>query len=239
MPTTAYKHFDEDMDRAWDLLQQAGTLETAGRKQALHRDLRHASLAMAVGAMDAYLCDAYVDCLTSVLKAYTSRKWKGSLPSAYAKQPLPAGIVLDTSRQNRPRWALRMAARAVMERDNMLALSRIPNQFNPILPASHKLWGGIVKDLAFCGYRRLTGQSYAELQRLSGQRLTKASKAVIACFIKRLTETVQLRHDWAHNCGRPKSAVVDLSYRQASARINEVGSFVATLDGHIDTYRLV
>ena len=111
MPQTAFKHFEEDMDRAWNLLQEARTLERAGRPSALHRDLRHAALAMAVGAMDAYLCDAYVDCLTSVLKAYTRGEWKGSLPGAYYKQPLPAGVVLDTSRQKRPRWALRMAAR--------------------------------------------------------------------------------------------------------------------------------
>lgn len=238
MPQTAFKHFEEDMDRAWNLLQEARTLERAGRPSALHRDLRHAALAMAVGAMDAYLCDAYVDCLTSVLKAYTRGEWKGSLPGAYYKQPLPAGVVLDTSRQKRPRWALRMAARAVMERDNMLALSRVPKQFNPILPTSQKLWGSIVKDLASWGYKRLTVYTYRELVNMSGRRLEKASKRSVAQFMSRLSETIQMRHDWAHNCGRPKTAILHLGYGEASARINEIGCAIATIDEHIENHRL-
>ena len=130
---TARRHFDDDIGRASALLVQASKLHNGGATR-LATDIRSASVAMAVGAMDAYLCDKYVDCLTSVLREYRTGSWPGNLPRFYAKQQLPAGEVLDTSRAARPNWAIRMAARSVMEKDNMLSISRVKDHFNPILP---------------------------------------------------------------------------------------------------------
>lgn len=238
MPETAFRHFEEDMERAETILRHAHALERARRKQALHRDLRFSALAMAVGAMDAYFCDAYVDCFTSALKAYSAGKWPGRLPAAYAKQKLPAGVVLDTSRKRRPRWAFRMAARAIMERDNMLAISRIPEEFNGILPSGQKLWACIADDLAWWGARRFTKYTYPELVRATGTRYSKVRKEIAANAMRRIAESVQIRHDWAHNCGRPKNAISRISYGQANARINEIGWLVSCFNDHIEQHRL-
>ncbi len=145
MAKTHRRHFDEDISRAEAILATAKARKGDARVSS---DLRLSPVSMAVGAMDAYLCDAYVDCLTAVLRAYVTGQWNGGqLPSHYAKQQLPAGEVLDSSRTERPLWSLRMAARSVMERGNMLTLSRVPEQFNGILPDRHKLWVGLIDRL--------------------------------------------------------------------------------------------
>lgn len=134
MPTTFRTHFNEDIARAESLLARSQVMENASEPERLFKDVRLSSVALAVGALDAYLSDAYVDCLTAVLRAYTQGQWVGGLPSTYSKQMLPAGEILKSSRQHRPLWRVRMAARKVMEKDNMLSLSRVEDCFNGILP---------------------------------------------------------------------------------------------------------
>ena len=41
------------------------------------------------------------------------------------RQMLPEGEILKSTRQHRPLWRVRMAARKVMEKDNLLSLSRL------------------------------------------------------------------------------------------------------------------
>jgi hypothetical protein len=194
---------------------------------------------MAVGALDAYLCDAFVDCFTSVLKAYAAGKWQGDLPAAYANEKLPAGVVLDNSRQDRPRWALRMAARSIMERDNMLSLSRIPEKINGILPARQKLWVNLAEKLTYIGSKRFTKWTHTELDKMHGQARANATKQIIAQVNRRIGDTIQIRHDWAHNCGRPKTAILRMTYGQARSRLIEIGWFVFILNSHIDGNRRV
>ncbi len=85
MTTTARVHFNEDIQRAEAMLDQAGVLEGAGADQRLCQDVRIAAIAFSVGAMDAYLCDKYVDCLTKVLRAYVNGGWLGDLPASYKR----------------------------------------------------------------------------------------------------------------------------------------------------------
>src|SRR5712691_11115127 len=68
MPQTARRHFDEDILRARALLTEARRVPAA--RKTVAADMRRAAVAFAVGAMDAYLCDAHVDCLTRCLRAY-------------------------------------------------------------------------------------------------------------------------------------------------------------------------
>jgi len=65
MPTTARKHFGEDMKRARAVL-------LLGQREApsdadLASDLARSSVVFAVGALDAYLCDAFVDVLARTM----------------------------------------------------------------------------------------------------------------------------------------------------------------------------
>jgi hypothetical protein len=219
-------------------------MEKAGYTERLTNDIRLSAVAMAVGAMDAYFCDAYVDCLTSVLRAYANGNWEESWPKRYLKRELPAGKVLDSlredaSRSDRPFWALRMVSREAMERDNMLSISRINSEFNPILPDSQKLWQRFVDKLIAYDYKRFTGIYSNELEELSGPELGKARKDAVQTFKERVGDTVQIRNDWIHNCGRPKVAIKDLTDQQALERIREINILVTEFDDHIQEHRLV
>lgn len=239
MPTTHRNYFDEDIARAKAILQTSEDLKQNGMATRQYRDVRLSAIALAVGAMDAYFCDAYVDCLTSVLRAYAQDNWHGDLPAAYAKRQLPAGEVLDTSRPHRPLWAVRMAVRGVMERDNMLTISKIDEYFNGILPGSRKLWLSFIPKLISYNFKRLTQYREADILDLDGKSLTKAKKKAIHVFKTRIGQTIQIRHDWIHNCGRPKQAIKDLTYGQAQARTRDIEIFVTEFDDHIQAHRLV
>jgi hypothetical protein len=234
MPDTARRHFDEDIQRSLALHAQAQQL--AGR---LGTDVRSGAIAMAVGGMDAYLCDAYVECLTSVLRAYRNGAWTGDLPGFYAKQQLPAGEVLDTSRTQRPQWGIRMAARSVMEKDNMLSIGRVKDHFNPILPGTQKIWVHFLPRLLDHGLRRLTGpRSENDINALQGDAKTAAVNKAIATVKGRLGSIIQVRHDWIHNCGRPKLAITTWTHGEAAARIRDIRIFVDALDDHLEQHRL-
>jgi hypothetical protein len=235
---TPRKHFNEDIVRAENMVQLAASMEDDCSELRLVQDVRLSAVSLAVGAMDAYFCDAYVDCLTAVLRAYISGNWAGSLPANYSKQQLPAGEVLDYSRESRPLWSLRMATRKIMERDSMLTVSRIDDHFNGILPRSHKLWAGLIDQLINYNSKRLTKVTSSEANKLSGKDKENAKKQAIAKFKSRVSDTVQLRHDWAHNCGRPKSSIRTLTHNQAKARIKELKVFVEAFDDHIEAHRL-
>ncbi len=132
-----------------------------------------------------------------------------------------------------------MAVKAVMEKDNMYSLSRLDDVFNGILPGSQKLWLGIVPQLAKLSRRRFTKHLTADLAALSGKPLQDAQKALVGSVKKRIGITVQFRHDWIHNCARPKGAIVNYTNGEAKAAMNEIKSLVDIFDAHIEAHRLV
>jgi hypothetical protein len=238
MPITAKNHFDDDIARAFALHTKARDLQTAGDVTQLPEDIRGAAVAMAVGAMDAYFCDAYVDCLTTALQSYSANTWTGPFPATFRQQLLPAGEVLDASRVHRPKWGIRMAAKAVMERDNMYTLARLDGAFNGILPAGQKLWFGIVPQLTALGRRRFTRNLTTDLAALAGKPLQDAQRQVIGSVKARIGITVQFRHDWIHNCARPKGTIQNYTDGEAKAAMNEIKSLVDIFETHIETHRL-
>jgi hypothetical protein len=238
MPTTPKNHFDDDIARAFALHARANALQTAGDATQLPKDIRGAAVALAVGAMDAYFCDKFVDCLTKALQSYSANTWIGPFPSSFRQQLLPAGEVLDASRAHRPKWGVRMAAKAVMERDNMYSLARLDDVFNGILPVGHKLWLGIVPQLAALGRRRFTTHLTADLAALNGKPLQDAQKAVVGSVKKRIGITVQFRHNWIHNCARPKGTIENYTGGEAKAAMNEIKSLVEIFETQIEAHRL-
>lgn len=236
MPVTARSHFDQDISRANAIHANAAAMGAAPADPALKNDLLLSSVAMSVGAMDAYLCDAFVDCLTAALRSYRKGAWTGVFPSGYATQNLPAGILL-TKKASRPNWAIRMAARKLMERQNVLSVSLVDDLFNPILPPMHKLWLNYIPKLIAHNRVRLTKHTSLTIAGLAGQPLEKAKKEAVSALKKRIGNIVQDRHDWIHNCARPKTAIKQTNATAAKRAIDDIKLFITTLDDHVETHR--
>lgn len=234
MPTTARAHFDDDIGRAEALLTEADAVPAARALVAV--DIRRAALALGVGAMDAYLCDAHIDCLTRCLRAYRQGTC-AKLPPTYAKELLPAGPLLAQHYKSRSNWGLRMAARARMERENMLQVGRIKEMFNPTLAVGQKLWADILDDYTSLNRKRLTKHTASDISALTGNARAKARKEAAAALVARMTRIVQRRHDIVHNFDRPKSAPQELTPGQAKAMVRDVKDFVTILDAHLDHHR--
>ena len=60
----------------------------------------------------------------------------------------------------------------------------------------------------------------------------------VSTIANRLGTIIQIRHDWVHNCGRPKSSVVTYTHGEAEVRIKHVQVFVEELDDHLEEHRL-
>lgn len=233
MPSTARSHFDDDIRRAWTMFDLAHA--TAGDDPHRSHDVGRVSVAFGVGAMDAYLCDAFADTLARCLRS--CRQHGSALPDGYKKLELPVGPLM-TNYRARSNWGLRMATRALMERDNLLRLSRLRDLLNPALPHGQKLWGDLAQDFVDLNRKRLARYRKDEYAALSGEARTKGPKAVTNQVMNRLGEIVQRRHDIVHNCDRPKTAKQSMTLGQAKAMLADVHDFVKILDRHLDAQRL-
>jgi hypothetical protein len=233
MPSTPRKHFDDDINRAWAMHDLARA--TANEDIPRSDDIGRVSVAFGVGAMDAYFCDAFVDTLTRCLRS--CRQNSHGPPGGYGKLELPIGPLMNDY-PTRSNWGLRMATRALMERDNLLQLSRLRDLFNPALPSSHKLWVDLAPDFVGLNRKRLTGIRKADYVALTGKAKGEGPKKVSASVLGRMGEIVQRRHDIVHNCDRPKTAKQRLTLGQAKAMLADVHDFVKILDQHLDAHRM-
>jgi hypothetical protein len=229
VPATARRHFNEDFARARRLCEVA----SATAEEPLRSDLARSAVAFGVGALDAYLCDAFVDSLARTMKQ--CRRDARSLPPGYAKLALPAGPLLS-SYKTRPNWGLRMAARAMMEKDNMLQLGRLKDLLNPNLPVGRKLWIDLAPQYVALDRKRLAGISAADYALVGAPQRPDTHKKVAAAVLRRVGEVIQRRHDIVHNCDRPKSAPKPLKPGSAKNMLTDVESFVIILDAHLDCH---
>ena len=229
---TYRRHFNDDMDRVIAILDHANTLSGVA---SLVRDLRLSAIAMAVGAMDAYFCDAYADCLTAVLQTYVRGDWRGILPDVYSKVRLPGGIILSVKQTKRPLWRIRMAAEGIMEKDNMLDVSRFAPSLNGILDPSDKLWHSIMPDIVHKTSPDFTG-IHKNVIKPSANQIDEST----GTMKKKLSQIIQLRHDWIHNCGRPKEAIESYYNTDGKVRrpIEWIRTLVCTVDDHLQNKRL-
>jgi hypothetical protein len=95
-----------------------------------------------------------------------------------------------------------------------------------------------VPQLAALNRRRFTRHRTADLAALNGKPLQDAQKAVAGSVKKRIGITVQFRHDWIHNCARPKGTIVNYTDGEAKAAMNEIKSLVDIFETHIEANRL-
>ncbi len=125
-----------------------------------------------------------------------------------------------------------------MERDDLLSISRLEDMFNPVLPSGQKLWSEFISAMLDHGRKHLTGpKTAAEIAGLAGKHREIATKKAIDTVKKRIGAIIQIRHDWIHNCARPKTAIAKFTDGEARVRMLDIRLFVETFDDHIEAHR--
>ena len=236
MPRTAKKHFDEDIKRVEAIVAHAYTLPHRRAAKALLRDdLFRAAWMHAVGAMDAYFCDAYADMLARVLRAKNLQP-NLRLTKAIEKIDLPVGAIFAPTNV-RKNWRWRLAARSLIEKDNILSLSKVQQLFNPFLRTGYKLFEAEVLNNWILNHRaaqRLVGINRTSFNRLTGPALENARKTARTKIVKRYDQISQRRHDCIHNCDRPKQSVQNISYTATQKAIIDVKFLVSNCNSHFE-----
>jgi hypothetical protein len=116
MPRTALGHFLEDVARARAIVAHADVLPTeTAAEQMLRSDLLRSAWMFAVGALDAYFCDAYTDLVAATIIS-KSRHSVMALPDFFYNIRFPVRAILEAPAVN-VNWRWRMAARKMMERE--------------------------------------------------------------------------------------------------------------------------
>jgi hypothetical protein len=136
VPSTALNHFKQDVARAQAIVAHAGPLPAiTPAEQMLRSDLLRSAWMFAVGAMDAYFCDAYTDIVAATIIS-KSRHPAANLPDFVYDIRFPIRAILEPYTNNE-NWRWRMAARKMMERENVLSLSTVQTLFNKFFRGTH------------------------------------------------------------------------------------------------------
>ncbi|WP_148296196.1 HEPN domain-containing protein [Methylophilus sp. OH31] len=230
MTTTAYRHFREDLIRARNLKTHADT-----QIEPLKSDLYRSAWMLAVGALDAYFCDAFADILAKILlaKNYQSNiKLNDKINSI----SLPVSTLLSTQNQ-RSNWKWRVAARGLVEKDNVLSIKKIKDLFNHIMDDSNKILNQDMAEdwLLNKGARqRILGITAVNYRRLNQTDKNKRKKAMVEKIGERFTQIIQRRHDCIHTCDRPKNSLQPLAAIDVDKAIEDIEFLVTNLDPHIN-----
>lgn len=237
MPHTAKKHFSEDIQRATNIVALAEGLPSGqARSKLLRDDLLRSAWMFAIGAMDAYFCDAYIEVLVKSIRA-KSEQDSVELRKFVAQIEVPVGAVLADYNE-RSDWRWRMAVREMMKRDNVLSLGKVKTLFNPFFRDDKKLFSGVLD--AWITSRnansRLFGMTKRNYLALAIPKdKDKARKKAGRILESRFNEIIQRRHDCIHNCDRPKTKPQSIQGCGTVANvIRDVRFLVEKCDDHID-----
>lgn len=217
MLETARSHFQEDIQRARALQTHAGAMPTG----VLSDDLLRSAWMMAVGACDAYYSDAYADLVSRALRAKELEP-KIEIPDKLNNLKVPAIAVL---RHASGGWRWRMAARELIEDENVLSLEKIRELFNQFLPNGKKLINQeSIGDWITHRHAksRLFGISGTCYRALRPQDRGKARKEALKQFKAHYKAIFQRRHDCIHNCDRPKIAPQKITSTEVDKRIQDI-----------------
>jgi hypothetical protein len=187
----------------------------------------------AVGALDAYFCDAYTD-LVAATASSKSRQDSITLPEWVHDIKIPIRAVLEN--YDYANWRWRMAARKMMERENVISLSAIQSLFNKFFRKGHKFFGDALDSwITGADSRiRLFGISAADYQALTDHGKNKARENAIERFEDRFRGIFQRRHDCIHNCDRPRISPQPLDKSGTVVKvIQDVEYLVNRCDEHI------
>lgn len=129
------------------------------------------------------------------------------LPNRLNDLKLPVTAVLSQSRGG---WRWRMAARELIEDENVLSLQKIRQLFNHFFRINQKL---LNKDSleAWILHRdarsRLFGITAAQYRAIPNPQKTHAREKAMEHLQEHFNGIFQRRHDCIHNCDRPKVAL--------------------------------
>ncbi len=236
MPATALRHFAEDIARAYAILTHAEKLSRAtAAEQSLRSDLFRSAWMFAVGALDAYFCDAYSDVVAASVSS-KSRQQSMTLPAFVSSIKLPIRAILE--KYDNPNWRWRMAAREMMEKESVLSLSAVQDLFNKFFRDKRRLFGDVIHEWITHpdAKPRLFGVVSSSYLLLSPKDQDAARRAARRHFENHFRELFQRRHDCIHNCDRPRTRPQPMkAAAQVAKVIQDVEFLVRRCDEHIDT----
>jgi hypothetical protein len=205
VPATALSHFQQDIGRASALVAHANPLpQGTPAEKLLRSDLLRSGWMFAVSALDAYFCDAYTDIVAATIIA-KSRHARLVLPEFFHEIRFPVRAILEPYANN-INWRWRMAARKMMERENVLSLAAIQTLFNKFFRPGQRFFRDLLPDWIIHPLARrtlfgITASHFNALPvNLRGQGVGDAQ----TFMEERFREIFQRRHDCIHNCDRPR-----------------------------------
>jgi hypothetical protein len=189
----------------------------------------------AVGALDAYFCDAYTDVVAATL-ASKCRQPSVNLPVFVEDILLPARAVLAEYTNENWRW--RMAARKMMERENVLSLKTVQELFNKFFREDHRLFRPLVLDAWIThpgATPRLFGVRGSVFAAMNDIDKNTARTATREKLEGRFRDLIQRRHDCIHNCDRPRVSPQSLSSGSTVSKvIQDVRFLVSRCNEHLN-----
>jgi predicted secreted protein len=235
LPATALQHFAEDIARAKAILAHADLLTRFDPAERLLRsDLLRSAWMFAVGSLDAYFCDAYTDIIAATASS-KSRQPAIRLPEWVYEVKFPLRAILEEYSNENWRW--RMAARKMMERENVISLEAVQSHFNKFFRKGHRFFRDQL-DGWMCradAKIRLFGTSRTDYLAKSPQDKHAAREVAIAQFEDRFRTIFQRRHDCIHNCDRPRMSPQPLERSGTVLKvIQDVEFLVNRCDEHIN-----
>lgn len=236
MPEKALTTFNLDIARAEELMKLAAPMPTSTEAQKLLRsDVLRSSWMFAVGAMDAYFCDAYTDLIASTFIC-KSREPSIALTAPIEKIQVPVAVIL-APRQTRDNWRWRMAARRMMEDQNALKIETIQRWFKPFLGSGQRFFLDLMPiwSQRSNATARLFGMTSTQYLAMHGTNSAGAADRARNAFERRFEQIVQRRHDCIHNCDRPDNVPQPLdSWGTVRNVIVDIKFIVQSADAHLD-----
>jgi len=192
----------------------------------------------AVGALDAYFCDAYTDIIAATASS-KSRQPAIVLPEWFYDIKFPLRAILE--KYDNENWRWRMAARKMMERKNVISLNAVQDLFNKFFRAKHKFFGDQLdawmsrSDAKI----RLFGVSQIDYLAMTESDKRNARDSALDQFNERFRVIFQRRHDCIHNCDRPRVSPQPLDKGGTVLKvIQDIELLVNRCDEHIgDEFR--
>lgn len=230
MLKTACKHFNEDIQRAKDLRNHGILITEKGVKD----DTFRAALMMSVGACDAFFSDAYVDVISRSLRA---KQLQPSIefPERLGRLQVPVTAVIRLSNDG---WRWRMAARGLMEDDNVTSIAKIEGLFSPFFPDHGKMLSQATMETWILDPEcntRIVGTTTADYQNADRKQKGNLRKHAKKAMEKRYQSIFQRRHDCIHNCDRPKSGLQRIGPNITKDAINDIEYLVRKCSEALDS----
>jgi hypothetical protein len=236
VPATALNHFNQDVARARAIVAHADPFpRTTAAEDMLRSDLLRSAWMFAVGAMDAYFCDAYTDMVAATIIS-KSRQTTINLPDFFYDIKFPIRAILEPYANNE-NWRWRMAARKMMERENVLSLPAVQTLFNKFFRRGHKLFRDLLADWIVHpdAKKRRFGMTDVAFNALAPNQRGQAIEDAQDQMEERYRYLFQRRHDCIHNCDRPKVSPQALPLGGTVLKVIEDAEFlVRRCDEHIN-----